>query len=188
MAICPPGMTVDSFVASACEPVQVPFPAPAVFASPGDPDSDLLPDDPSAAYYDKYQGSVPPLTIFDSPWDGYYLNVTSLPVGHTYWIELRHEPGVFSGQGVVPGGLGLSLLSGRTYWGVSLTVSHPEAVVRAYHFRSSRCGSTCPGDQDLCPDASGTEVWVDLSIDPANCGGCGKACPAGTTCESGVCA
>lgn len=36
---------------------------------------------------------------------------------------------------------------------------------------SLRCGGACP----------------DLANDPANCGGCGNACPAGATCSQGRC-
>ncbi|MBI4700447.1 MAG: hypothetical protein HY744_04645 [Deltaproteobacteria bacterium] len=42
-------------------------------------------------------------------------------------------------------------------------------------------GPTCPG-QELCGSAC-----ADTRLDPANCGGCGKACPPGQVCSAGQC-
>jgi hypothetical protein len=188
LEVCPPGMTYEDFAASACEPVQVYAFAPALYAKPGDPD---LPPayDPGMAYLDKYQStSVPEMAWFDPAWDGMYLYVRGLEVGRTWWVELRAGPGGHeSGFGIIPGATGLSLADGRTFWGVPLTVARHDAVVRAYLFRPRACGTTCFGDQDQCTAADGTEVWVDLSSDPAHCGRCGAACPDGSACTAGVC-
>lgn len=39
----------------------------------------------------------------------------------------------------------------------------------------------------LSPEVDCGGACVDLSVDPANCGGCGLACGEGTTCELGLC-
>ena len=39
-----------------------------------------------------------------------------------------------------------------------------------------------------CPDPAGGRRRVDLTRDPANCGGCGHACADGETCRDGTCA
>ncbi len=46
----------------------------------------------------------------------------------------------------------------------------------------SPAGYTCQADQALCGDAC-----VVLATNPAHCGSCNNACPAGTTCTNGVC-
>jgi glucosylceramidase len=43
-------------------------------------------------------------------------------------------------------------------------------------------GPICPVDQAACG-----QVCVTMTSDPLNCGGCGIACSAGQTCESGAC-
>jgi hypothetical protein len=43
--------------------------------------------------------------------------------------------------------------------------------------------SSCSEGLTLC-----AEVCVDTSADPANCGGCGVACPADQVCSAGACA
>ncbi len=51
-------------------------------------------------------------------------------------------------------------------------------------------GWGCGGDDDSCPAGMQTcgGNCVDLNTDFNNCGGCGRACPAGTLCQSGSCA
>jgi peroxiredoxin len=41
---------------------------------------------------------------------------------------------------------------------------------------------TCPSGQVNCGG-----LCASLAFDPHNCGGCGKACPAGAVCQNGVC-
>jgi len=48
-------------------------------------------------------------------------------------------------------------------------------------------GITCPNGQGTCQSATGTMWCADFMSDPANCGGCGRACPAATVCRAGVC-
>src|SRR5664279_297852 len=43
-------------------------------------------------------------------------------------------------------------------------------------------GPICPAEQTACG-----QVCVTMMSDPLNCGGCGIACSAGQTCESGAC-
>ncbi len=49
-------------------------------------------------------------------------------------------------------------------------------------------GSACPGQLPTqCPGAAGKPYCADLNTDFANCGGCGKSCPAGLRCDKGIC-
>lgn len=48
------------------------------------------------------------------------------------------------------------------------------------------CTTTCAAVQ-LCCDVGGSGRCIDPQYDPANCGGCGIACPSGQ-CLSGLCA
>lgn len=194
LEVCPPGMTHEDFVPSACEPVQIEGFAPAIYAKPGDYDDAPRPYAVENSYFGTSQGLIPGLAMFSPPWNGYYMYIYGLDLGRTYWIELRvRGADPWGHPGVVPGTVGLSMASGpsvgRTFWGAALTVSQPDAVVRAYYFRSAECGRTCPGDQEECVNLlDGTSVWVDLSLDRGNCGRCGNACPGGQTCVEGVCA
>jgi formylglycine-generating enzyme required for sulfatase activity len=52
----------------------------------------------------------------------------------------------------------------------------------AYPDTGFRCCSSCPPGQADCAGACKT-----LGTDSANCGGCGVACAAGTTCQNGMC-
>lgn len=70
---------------------------------------------------------------------------------------------------------------------------------------SLRTGSTCPsntgadanllveykmqaaGDADSCPGTQCGGICETIISDPANCGGCGTACPTGQPCTSGTC-
>ena len=49
---------------------------------------------------------------------------------------------------------------------------------------SCNSGSACAAGAVCCHTPSGC---FDLQTDPANCGACGWTCPAGTSCQSGVC-
>ncbi|MBI4699661.1 MAG: hypothetical protein HY744_00600 [Deltaproteobacteria bacterium] len=44
------------------------------------------------------------------------------------------------------------------------------------------CGLLCAGGTTKCGSAC-----TDTQLDPANCGGCGKACPQGQVCANGAC-
>src|SRR6187549_3511678 len=46
-------------------------------------------------------------------------------------------------------------------------------------------GAACAVNETCCDLPSGCR---DLSSDPASCGACGHACPAGLVCAAGVCA
>ncbi len=46
---------------------------------------------------------------------------------------------------------------------------------------------TCPVGFVACPNAAGVWGCTDFNSDNANCGACGKFCPAGTTCQQKVC-
>jgi hypothetical protein len=59
------------------------------------------------------------------------------------------------------------------------TVLHPTFAFADTGFR---CCSSCPAGRADCSGAC-----VNLAVDAANCGGCGIACGAGTTCQNGVC-
>jgi hypothetical protein len=48
---------------------------------------------------------------------------------------------------------------------------------------AGQCALTCVGGTSLCGGAC-----VDTKLDAANCGACGKACPAGQVCSAGQCA
>jgi hypothetical protein len=56
---------------------------------------------------------------------------------------------------------------------------------------SGRCQpapTTCAQPQVSCPMPSGSGIYCsDLKTDQMNCGACGRACPAGTFCNSGLC-
>ncbi|HVR62486.1 MAG TPA: hypothetical protein VMU50_11330, partial [Polyangia bacterium] len=48
---------------------------------------------------------------------------------------------------------------------------------------------TCDATRPLaCQNAAGPWTCVDPQNDAVNCGGCGRACPAGVACSAGVCA
>jgi hypothetical protein len=49
-------------------------------------------------------------------------------------------------------------------------------------------GTSCPAQQQACPNATGSGMFcTDFSKDPANCGACGRICPGGTNCQTGIC-
>ncbi len=49
-------------------------------------------------------------------------------------------------------------------------------------------GTACPGPlPSACRTPTGEAYCADLNIDLANCGACGKGCPAGNRCEMGIC-
>jgi endoglucanase len=50
---------------------------------------------------------------------------------------------------------------------------------------ASMCVATCPADKALC--GTGCVDAASFQSDPLNCGGCGKACAAGQTCNAGSC-
>ena len=47
----------------------------------------------------------------------------------------------------------------------------------------------CPEPLSACgiEEATGASVCVDLAVDEANCGACGRRCPVGRTCQGGSC-
>lgn len=48
------------------------------------------------------------------------------------------------------------------------------------------CDPACPAFSECCASSSGP-VCRDVVNDPANCGGCGRACLPGQTCRTGMC-
>jgi hypothetical protein len=60
-----------------------------------------------------------------------------------------------------------------------------EACIKSGPSSVCRCNGTtdCTSGQTCCP----TTGCKNLQTDSANCGGCGKVCPTGTTCTAGSC-
>jgi hypothetical protein len=46
---------------------------------------------------------------------------------------------------------------------------------------------TCVSPRSSCRDPAGREYCADLTQDAANCGACGRTCPAGAICSRGTC-
>jgi hypothetical protein len=82
-------------------------------------------------------------------------------------------------------------------WGVALSAVAPAAPVCPsgtfcceYDAESHKCiGGCCPSPTSCCPDGKpGTgNRCTNLNADPANCGRCNNACPAGERCSNGFC-
>ena len=53
---------------------------------------------------------------------------------------------------------------------------------------SSGAAPPCGALQALCGDGAGGTSCANMQTDNANCGGCGKTCPAGAACAGGTCA
>ncbi len=49
------------------------------------------------------------------------------------------------------------------------------------------CVATCAAPFSECAPDGGTPYCANLQVDPANCGACRRACPAGQSCVSGSC-
>ena len=188
VALCPPGMGYDDFVAGACPPHHA-----SGFAF-------------TSATLDPYTPASPVVTCCsagesfgyldccaDVTWEGETQVTTDpLPLGATYWLPLSRGEGEDQTAWLVPGALGISFPSlfadPVTLWGVSLTAARPRALLTAYVFRDAACGSTCAGDEASCPEpVTGFTRWVDLSTDQDHCGTCGTACGDGARCVRGRC-
>jgi hypothetical protein len=103
------------------------------------------------------------------------LLLTACPLTDKYFIEQGSAGAPGSSSGGIAGTLSNLAESGRAAAGgfggtAGATSTRPATCDQA------TCGGTC------CDN-----ICVDSQTDPANCGSCGNACPAGRYCNSGVC-
>ena len=65
-----------------------------------------------------------------------------------------------------------------------ITVGAPAVQAHIAHHNDAVCAD---GDSDCCFGGSGPSVCTNFATDVNNCGSCGSACSAGSTCTDGAC-
>lgn len=120
---------------------------------------------------------------FTAPADGIYVFDS---IGSTYDTVLQVSDDGCSGPPIACNDDTVGLQSQVQ---VSLTAGQSVTIVVDGYSSSSGSYVLNLSGRLLC--AAGTNLCngtcVDLGSDPANCGGCGVACPAGDTCQAGTC-
>ncbi len=111
------------------------------------------------------------------------------PTGNVYCANPFYDPGNcgFCGN-VCPAGtvcMNATCISGIVADGG--TGAGPSDAGAVFNGDAGVPPPTCPAAFFTCMGAAGQPVCTDLVNDPANCGGCGIVCPAGTGCMQKIC-